>query len=468
MARAIGWARVRAKWRSSVRSRATVGASLVLALALVVGAVAAANLLRRALASQAESQVINRVDEVQALINEGLISRVLAPTAREIVQVQVLDSSGGVVAVTPGLAGTRRLDVIAAPPLGQQTTATVDGSRIGGVPEQDYRMVARTVQSVFGPWTIYAVTSLDSAQRAERYLRNSFLIGLPLIVALAAFVISRVVARALAPVDAMRAEVDRIEAADLSGRVHAGSTDDEIANLGLTLNRMLDRLEEASSRQQLFAAAASHELRSPLSTIRTELEVGLAYPDRAEWTKVAEDSLIEIARLEELTRDLRILTRSRSMQTSAAVPIELSELVGAEIALRRPDRDIRYQPLLSRARITADPDALVRVVRNLFDNSERHAASVVRVAVVSDQNGATLTVANDGPPIPFDDRERIFEPFMRLDEARSLDIGGSGLGLAIVRSIMSALGGSIVAVAVEAGAEFRAWFPARTEPTPSP
>ncbi|MEY2523391.1 MAG: hypothetical protein QOJ66_1956 [Ilumatobacteraceae bacterium] len=444
-----------------------MGASLVLALALVVGAVAAANLLRRALASQAESQVVNRVDEVEALINEGLISRVLAPTSREIVQVQVLDASGGVVAVTPGLAGTTRLDVITAPPLGQQTTTTVDGNKIGGVPGQSYRMVARTVQSVFGPWTIYAVTSLDSAQRAERYLRNSFLIGLPLILALAAFVISRVVARALAPVDAMRAEVDRIEAADLSGRVHAGSTDDEIANLGLTLNRMLDRLEEASSRQQLFAAAASHELRSPLSTIRTELEVGLAYPDRAEWIKVAEDALIEIARLEELTRDLRILTRSPSMQSSAAVPIELSELVAAEIALRRPLRGIRYQTMLSPAQISADPDAIVRVVRNLFDNAERHAAGAIRVAVVSDQSGATMSVANDGPPIPADDLERIFEPFMRLDEARSLDIGGSGLGLAIVRSIMSALGGSIVAVAVETGAEFRAWFPARTVPPAS-
>ncbi len=465
---AIEWVRVHAKWRTSVRSRATLGASLVLALALGVGAVAAANLLRRALASQAESQVINRVDEVEAMINNGVIARVLAPTAREIVQVQVLDASGGVVAVTPGLAGTTRLDVIAAPPMGHQTTATVDGNSIGGVPGQNYRMVARTVQSAFGSWTIYAVTSLDSAQRAERYLRNSFFIGLPLIVALAALVISRVVARALAPVDAMRAEVDRIEAADLSGRVQAGSTDDEIANLGLTLNRMLDRLEEASSRQQLFAAAASHELRSPLSTIRTELEVGLAYPERAEWTKVAEDSLIEIARLEELTRDLRILTRSRSMQASAAVPIELSELVAAEVSLRRPERGVRYQTMLSRAQIAADPDAIVRIIRNLFDNAERHAAGLIRVAVVNDQSGVTLSVANDGPPIPADDRERIFEPFMRLDEARSLDIGGSGLGLAIVRSIMSALGGSIIAVEVETGAEFRAWFPVRTAPTASP
>ena len=310
--------------------------------------------------------------------------------------------------------------------------------------------------------TIYAVTSLDAADRAERYLRNALFIGLPLQVALAAWLISRVVARALAPVDSMRAEVDRIEAADLSGRVHASSSDDEIAKLGLTLNRMLDRLEEAASRQQLFAAAASHELRSPLSTIRTELEVGLAYPDRAEWSKVAEDSLIEVARLEELTRDLRMLTRSRSMQASAAVPIDLPAVVAAEVALRRPDRGVAYHTHLMSAEIAADPDGVVRVLRNLFDNAERHAVANIGVVVTQETNGVTLTVANDGPAVPSGDLERIFESFMWLDEARSLDIGGSGLGLAIVRSIMSELGGSIIAAPVDTGAEFRAWFPLRT------
>ena len=450
---------VRAKWRSSVRSRATIGASLVLAIALAVGAFAAAGLLRRALASDAESQLVDRVDEVDAQIHAGLLTRVLLPTGREVGQVQVVDASGGVVAVTPGLAGTTRLDVIDAPPVGKETRATIDGKTIAAVSGQDYRIVARTVQSVLGPLTIYAVTSLDAAHRAQRYLVNSLLIGLPLLVALAAWVISRVVARALAPVDAMRAEVDRIEANDLSGRVKASSSDDEIANLGLTLNRMLDRLEEASSQQQLFAAAASHELRSPLSTLRTELEVGLAYPDRAEWTKVAEDSLIEVARLEELTRDLRVLTRSRSMKASAAVPIQLSELMAAEVALRRPPRGLRYQTSLVKAELRADPDAVVRVVRNLLDNAERHATSEIRVGVSSNGTGSTLSVSNDGPPIPAEDRERIFEPFMRLDEARSLDIGGSGLGLAIARSIMTALGGSIAATAVESGAEFIAWFP---------
>ena len=451
---------MRGKSRSSVRLRATIGASLILAVALVIGALAASNLLRRTLASDAESQLVDRIDEVQLLIDGRRLTQVLAPTGREVGQVQVLAANGDVVAVTPGLAGSTRLDVIDEPPVGEQTTAVVDGGTIGGVPGQQYKMVARTVDSAVGPLTIFAVTSLDSADRAERDLRNSLIFGVPLLVALAAVVIYRVVARALAPVDAMRAEVDRIEAADLSGRVEAGSSDDEIANLGLTLNRMLDRLEQESRRQQLFAAAASHELRSPLSTIRTELEVGLAYPDRAEWPKVAEDSLIEVARLEELTRDLRMLTRSRSMQASAAVSMALSDLVASEVALRRPERGLRYETTLAPAQIAADPDAVVRVVRNLFDNAERHAAGTIRVVISPNGSGTVLTVANDGPPIPDDDRERIFEPFMRLDEARSLDIGGSGLGLAIARSIMTALGGSIVAVAADHGAEFKASFPA--------
>lgn len=453
---------MRAKWRSSVRSRATIGASLVLAVALVVGALAAAGLLRRALSSDAQSLLVDRVDEVQTQIADRLLTRLLPSTGREVGQVQVVDAADRVVAVTIGLADSTRLDVIAAPAVGRDSTATVNGNAIGGVPGQEYRVVARTVDSVDGQLTIYAVTSLDAAHRAERYLRNALFIGLPLQVALAAWLISRVVARALAPVDSMRAEVDRIEAADLSGRVQASSSDDEIAKLGLTLNRMLDRLEEAASRQQLFAAAASHELRSPLSTIRTELEVGLAYPDRAEWSKVAEDSLIEVARLEELTRDLRMLTRSRSMQASAAVPIDLPALVAAEVALRRPDRGVAYHTHLMSAEIAADPDAVVRVLRNLFDNAERHAAANVGVIVTQEPDGVALTVANDGPAVPSGDLERIFEPFMRLDEARSLDIGGSGLGLAIVRSIMSALGGSIIAAPVDSGAEFRAWFPRRT------
>ena len=101
------------------------------------------------------------------------------------------------------------------------------------------------------------------------------------------------------------------------------------------------------------------------------------------------------------------------------------------------------------------------MLRNLFDNAERHAVGEIRVAVAQDGDHVSLSVMNDGPVIPRDELERIFEPFMRLDEARSLDAGGTGFGLAIARSIMTALGGSIVAVDSAHGAEFRVTFPAR-------
>ena len=182
---------MRAEWRSSVRSRATAGATIVLAVALVVVALTAAGLLRRALASDAESLLVDRVDEVETLIADGLLTRVLAPTGQQIGQVQVINERGDVMAKTPGLADTTRLDVIDAPPEGEQSAATVDGEAIGGAHGEQFRVVARTVESGIGPLTIYAVTSLDAAHRAERHLRNAFLIGLPLPVALAAWLIWR-------------------------------------------------------------------------------------------------------------------------------------------------------------------------------------------------------------------------------------------------------------------------------------
>src|SRR6185503_5465939 len=137
------------------------------------------------------------------------------------------------------------------------------------------------------------------------------------------------------PVDAMRAEVDRIQATDLSRRVTPAGTGSEVDRLGATLNHMLDRLTDAAERQRLFAASASHELRSPLSAIRTELEVGLAYPERADWPKVAGDSLVEIDRLEALARDLRFLTRPHTVGNGGEQR-DLWGLVVDEIGRRQP------------------------------------------------------------------------------------------------------------------------------------
>ena len=205
-------------------------------------------------------------------------------------------------------------------------------------------------------------------------------IGLPLIVALAGFLIWWVTGRALRPVEAMRAEVDRIQATDLSRRVARPATGSEVDRLGATLNRMLDRLEDAADRQQLFAASASHELRSPLSAIRTELEVGLAYPDRADWPHIADDALVEVDRLEALARDLRALTGARSAAVGGG-PTDLGDVVREEVARRQPDRGVRYVTTVSSATVAVDRTSLSGVVRNLFDNAERHAATTIAVGL---------------------------------------------------------------------------------------
>jgi signal transduction histidine kinase len=448
-----------------------VGATAVLVLALLVGAFTAAWLLRRSLTSDVETQLIDRIDVVELSIDQGLLVPVLEPTGRDIGQVQVIDAEGRVIAVTPGLAGTTRLDAIEAPAVGQQRVATIRGGEIEGDPEEQFRIVARTVSTPLGDLTIYAVSSLDGAVRAERFLRNALLVGFPLVVVFSSMLTYRLVGRALAPVDAMRAEVDRIEATDLSGRVTALGSDDEIARLGATLNRMLARLEESATGQRLFAAAASHELRSPLSAIRTELEVGIAYPERADWSTIAHDALTEVDRLEVLARDLLVLTRSRATVSAEIHEVDLAAVVAVELARRRSGGVTHYVEDLTPVTVMADENAVVRVLRNLLDNADRHARSTVSVRVVGgvgDERGAVLTVANDGEPIPDSELEGVFEPFRRLDEARALDDGGSGLGLAIARTIMSANGGTLVADRVERGASFSARFSARFSPTVSP
>jgi len=438
----------------------TIGATAILALALLITAMTVAGLLRRSIESDSTNLLLDRVDAVESLAVTNSLPDVLEPTGREVGQVQVLDQNGVVVSRTPGLGTATRLDVVDAPPVGQQVVTRVDGEGIDNDPNERYQAIARTVTTPGGPVTIYAVTSLTPGMRAEEYLRTRLLLILPLLVIVAAVVIYRVVGRALAPVDAMRVEVDRIEATDLSGRVTPASSDDEIASLGATLNHMLDRLEHSAAQQRLFAAAASHELRSPLSAIRTELEVGLAYPDRTDWAATAGNSLIEIERLEHLARDLRMLTNSAQTSRSAMEQMDLGEVVGAELLRRSQSTGIAYQRDIGHGAIVGDRNAVLQVVRNLLGNAERHAVAEVAVRVARVDDAVELWVSNDGPSIPPEMREEVFEPFMRLDEARSIDGGGSGLGLAIVRAIMATHGGSIRVADEHDGTRFVACFPA--------
>ena len=443
-----------------MRWKVTVGTTAVLIIAIAVAALSAAGLLRRALESDAEDTLRGRIDEVQLLIEDGPLPEVLTQTVRLVGLVQVTDASGQVVARTAGAAAPTVLTtVLPPPPVGERASTTVDGAAVGRQSDSQYLVMAHTVPSPDGPMTVYVATTVV-AIRAERYLRGSLLLSLPVLIGLAALLTSQVVRRALAPVEAMRVEVDRIEASDLSGRVETGT--DEVGRLGLTLNRMLDRLEDAGKRQQLFSASASHELRSPLSAIRTELEVARAYADQTDWDQVAEDVLTEVARLERLSQDLRVFTRPGWAAHGEA--FDLGDLLDEEVARRRSASTLDYRSTTEPAVVHADRDTVLRVVRNLLDNAERHAASAVAVDLHPRGGGTSLVISNDGEPIPVEQLEEVFEPFTRLDEARALDARGSGLGLAIARSIMASAGGTLRARETRAGASFEAWFPAPPAP----
>ncbi len=445
---------------TTLRWRITLGATAIVLFALLIVSLAVAGLLRGSLERNTEELLVERVAAVEALIADGGLGPILDSTGREIGQVQVIDASGQVVSNTSGLADTTRFDVVAGPPVGERTAATVNGSSIDNDPGEEYRLVSSTVASADGDLTIFAVTSLDTSNDAQGYLTSRLLWALPLIGLITAAVIYGVVGRALSPVERMRRNVEEMSATDLSKRLAVGRHDDELARLASTMNGFLERLDASAGQQRLFAANASHELRSPLSAIRTDLEVGLAYPDRADWERTAQDSLIEIDRLERLSRDLRALTKEHDAAGHSST--DVARLVRDEVA-RRNSR-VRFESSREIAFAEIDRDGFVQVIRNLLDNAERHATSTVDASVRSGGDGTVrVHVVNDGAPILDADRERIFEPFARLDDARSLDTGGSGLGLAISRAILTSAGATVEAVGRPTGAEFVVVLPSGVE-----
>jgi signal transduction histidine kinase len=235
---------------------------------------------------------------------------------------------------------------------------------------------------------------------------------------------------------------------------------DEIDQLAVTMNRMLDRLERATDRQRQFVSDASHELRSPLASIRTQLEVAMAHPDRADWRAVAAGVLDEGTRMEALVADLLALARADEGAIAAREDrVDLGEIARSEAA-DRPGPVTFEVRVVSTATVRGDAGALRRVVRNLLDNAGRHAATRVRVSVARSAEGTMLAVDDDGAGIRPEDRERVFERFTRLEEARTRDAGGTGLGLAVVREVVRAHRGTVrVADGELGGARFEVRLP---------
>ncbi|MEV6913230.1 ATP-binding protein [Amycolatopsis sp. NPDC051071] len=305
-------------------------------------------------------------------------------------------------------------------------------------------------------YSVYGAARVDDAgQAALDSVRMTLLTGVPVIALLIGAIAWLAVRRSLRPVEAIRSEVAEIGAHDLSRRVPAPDSRDEIAKLAGTMNTMLARLDTAVTRQSRFTSDASHELRTPLASLRTQLEVLLAHPDRLDWREACGNALLDITRLQDLVADLVLLGKLDNSAPERLTPVRLSEVVESGLSGRRGVRsEIEGSPV-----VLGNRGRLERLLRNLVDNAQRHARTGVVVSASTVDGFGVLTVTDDGQGIPAEDRERVFDRFVRLDDGRARDDGGAGLGLAIVADIARAHGGTAEVAEYDGGARLVVQLP---------
>ena len=415
----------------TVRARTTLLASVVTALALVAGAVALALTLESQLTHRDDAVAQSRVRDLLAAARAGELPVTLEGLGDEGVG-QVVDARGTVLAASANIAGRPALTE-------DRGGSSLRVSTLAG-PDDDeterYRVWIGAGPSPDGPVTVVVGTSLESVAEATRTLRGSLLVGVPILLLLLALAIWAFVGRALRRIDQITTAVAGIGESELDRRVPTPAADDEVRRLALTMNRMLDRLEEASVRQRDFVADASHDLQSPLAALRTQLEIASAHPDQADVRGLAADLLVSCAEMEQLVGDLLYLAvQDGGVPRPPTALLDLDDLVLEEALRIRPDTGVAIETAgVSAAPVLGDAADLRRLVRNLLDNAVRHARTRVSVTLVVDEGDVVLDVADDGPGVPVGDRARVFDRFYRGDPARS-GHAGSGLGLAIASDI---------------------------------
>lgn len=405
--------RQRARLSRSIRARVTAGAFIVVAIVLGVAAVVTVQILSGALTEGVAATVRQDVETIGARIEDG------TPAADAIGGIdddQLIRLSGP----TPTVNDDDAADL---PVVAEDTTlrVVIDG--------QAY--LAASEETAGGVLTI--ARPLDVVDSVVATATVLLAIAVPLLLALVGVVVWVVAGRALAPVERLRRQVDGIGANDLQRRVDAG--DDELGALAATMNRMLARIEHAQHMQRQFVSDASHELRSPLATIRQHAEVAVTHPDTTSTDALGRVVLDEGARMQELVEGLLLLARLDENRQRSTGPVDLDDLALNEVRRLR-GIGIRVDATgIGAGRVRGNEALLARAVRNLTENAARHADALVTIRLSADDEWVRLQVEDDGAGIPPEDRERIFDRFVRLDEGRARDEGGSGLGLAIVREV---------------------------------
>jgi signal transduction histidine kinase len=419
-------------------------------------------LLQRQLTSNLEGAARQRAADVAALVAAGPLPSVIPSANDETGLVQVVDAGGGVLAASGNVEGEPALADAAVSP-GSIVVSTRTGLPVGDAAER-YRVVVLGTGSSSAPTRVIVAASLRQADAAVRATAFVLAEGLPVVLAVTALVTWAGVGWALRPIERIRRGVAGIGGGDATARVPVPDTDDEVHRLAVTMNSLLGRMQDATRRQQRFTADASHELRSPLANMGAILEAAAAARDPRLWQETGEELLREHARMTDLVVDLLLLANVDGAVPARDGDVDLEDLVHAEgqrlERLEAAAVTVRPLPTL---RVRGDAQRLARAIRNVGDNAVRHAAGAVILSLSRDGQEAVVRIADDGPGIAPSDRERIFDRFTRLDDARARDTGGSGLGLAISREIAQAHGGTLrVADAGPPGAIFELRLPLAT------
>lgn len=446
---------LRAPWagwwdRRGVRSRSTIVDVVVVSIALVIGGVGLVAVLNAALTNSIRQGVTQRAQDVAAQIKSDDLDAATATAGAspgDTTIVQVVNSANQVVLSSPSIDGEPSI-LPAGTVHGGLVTAELP---LAFVDDELYLVAAVSSSTSVGDVTVIAAQSLGSVQRVVYIVVLALLVASPFLLAAVGAVTWVAVGRSLATVDRIRLRVEDIGGADLSERVPVPPAKDEVERLAVTMNHMLDRLEHAMTSQRQFVADASHELKSPLASMRATLDV-------AARTQIGASSPLhgvlsdEVDRMTRLVSDLLLLAKSdEGMIVRRRMDVDVDDIVAAEVMRLRGQSTLTVLSQIEAARVQGDPAQLAQAVRNLVDNAARFAATTIRLRVHLTEGRVAVTVEDDGPGIPVQEREAVLGRFVRLDDHRSRDDGGAGLGLAIVREIARMHGGDVHIGASELG-----------------
>lgn len=314
-----------------------------------------------------------------------------------------------------------------------------------------WRIMTRKVKGPEAQLVVQIARSLEYFDHEASELLLALLVTGPFVLLIALSGGYFLAGRALTPLERMTEAANRVGARQLEQRLEVVNPNDELGRLAATLNAMLDRLETSFREMQRFTADASHELRTPISVIRTEAEVALNQPvSNEDKQNLLSNILEECQRLTWITDQLLTLSREDAgiVQLHHG-PVDLANLVAGVVETMQPLADAKKVVLTTvgngAAVVSGDADRLRHVVYNLLDNAIKYTPEDGRVelAVVRNNDNIQISVRDTGIGIAEDHLPHVFDRFYRVDKARSRAAGGSGLGLSIVESIVSAHHGKV-------------------------